>query len=106
MRKMAETKKPETVDQLLESAAEIELATHRLALYLEHTDDWVREHPGEALVAAFESLPESGPLRRDQDRTLIDAMRVLARELPATHARKNHILMRLSTASRQAAPED
>lgn len=102
---MADTKKPGTVDELLESAAQIELATHRLALYLERTDDWVREHPGEALVAAIESLPESGPLRRDQDRTLIHAMRVLARELPATHTRKNHILMRLSTASRQAGPE-
>lgn len=103
---MADTKKPETVEELLQSAAEVELATHRLALYLERTDDWVREHPGEALVAAIESLPESGPLRRDQDRTLIHAMRLLARELPATHARKNHILMRLSIASRQAVQED
>ena len=103
---MADTNRPETVDELLESVAEIELATHRLALYLEHTDDWVREHPGEALVAAIDSLPESGPLRRDQDRTLIDAMRVLTRELPETHSRKNHILMRLSHASRQAVQED
>jgi hypothetical protein len=103
---MADSKKPGTVDQLLESAAAVELATHRVALYLEQTDDWVREHPGEALTAVLGTLPRTGRLRRARDRDLIEAMRLLARELPATHARKNHILMRLSTASRQAAPED
>ena len=103
---MADRKKPGTVDQLLERAAAVELATHRIALYLEQTDDWVREHPGEALVAALATFPETGPLRRSRDRDLIAAMRLLARELPATHARKNHILMRLSTAARQVAQGD
>ncbi len=50
------------------------------------------------------------PLRRGKDHAVIYAMRVLARELPATYPRKNHILMQLSAASRQATeghwPED
>lgn len=94
-----------TPDELLRSAAEIERATHRLALFLEAPDDRVREHPGPALLAALARLPDKKPLRRAKDQAVIDAVRVLARELPATYPRKNHILIRLSAASRQASPD-
>ena len=103
---MAYTRRPRTPEELLHNAAEIEHATHRLALFLDATDDSVREQPGPALVAALTMLPERRPLRRGKDQALIDAMRVLARELPVNHPHKNHILMRLSTASRQASPEN
>jgi len=56
-------------------------------------------------VAALAKFPERQPLRRGKDKALIDAIRVLARELPATHPRKNHILMRLSAVSRLASRE-
>jgi hypothetical protein len=103
---MAYTSRPSTPEELLQNAAEIEHATHRLALFLDATDDSVREQPGPALVAALTMLPERRPLRRGKDQALIDAMRVLARELPVNHPHKNHILMRLSTASRQASREN
>lgn len=92
-------------DEMLRSAAEIERATHRVALFLDAPDDRVREQPGPALVASLSLIPERQPLRRGKDRAVIEAMRVLARELPATYPRKNHILMRLSAASRQASSE-
>jgi hypothetical protein len=107
---MAYTRDPKTPEEMLRNAAEIERATHHLALFLDKPDDHVREHPGPALIAALSMIPERQPLRRGKDHAVIYAMRVLARELPATHPRKNHILMQLSAASRQASagnwPED
>jgi len=90
---------------MLENAAEIERATHHLALFLDRPDDEVREHPGPALVAALSMFPERKPLRRERDQAVLYAMRVLARELPDTHPRKNHIMMRLSALSRQASSD-
>lgn len=102
---MAYTRDPKTPEELLRNAAEIERATHHLALFLDQPDDQVREHPGPAILAALSMIPERQPLRRGKDHAVIYAMRVLARELPATHPRKNHILMQLSAASRQASAE-
>jgi len=90
---------------MLQNAAEIEQATHRVALFLEAPDDRVREHPGPALVAALSRFPERQPLRRGKDQALIEAIRVLARELPDYYPRKNQILLRLGVASRQASSE-
>lgn len=103
---MAYTRNPRTPEEMLRNAAEIERATHHLALFLDAPDDRVREHPGPALIAALSLIPERQPLRRGKDQAVIYAMRVLARELPDTYPRKNHIMMRLSTASRQASAEN
>jgi hypothetical protein len=102
---MAYTRDPKTPEEMLRNAAEIERATHHLALFLDQPDDHVREHPGPAILAALSMIPERQPLRRGKDQAVIYAMRVLARELPATHPRKNHILMQLSAASRRASAE-
>jgi len=90
---------------MLANAAEIERATHHLALFIDTPDDQVREHPGPAIVAALSMFPEQHPLRRERDQAVIYALRVLARELPDTHPRKNHIMMRLSELSRQATAD-
>ena len=102
---MAYTRDPKTPEEMLRNAAEIERATHHLALFIDAPDDRVREHPGPAIIAALSMMPERQPLRRGKDHAIIYAMRVLARELPATYPRKNHILMQLSAASRQASAE-
>lgn len=102
---MAYKRNPMGPEEMLENAAEIERATHHLALFIDRPDDEVREHPGPALIAALSMFPDRGPLRRTKDQAVLYAMRVLARELPATHPRKNHIMMRLSAASRQASAE-
>ncbi|MBT8461229.1 MAG: hypothetical protein KJO44_01810 [Gemmatimonadetes bacterium] len=99
---MAYTRDPKTPEEMLQNAAEIERATHHVALYIDAPDDRVREHPGPALVAALSIIPERQPLRRGKDQAIIYALRVLARELPDTHPRKNDILKRLSAASRRA----
>jgi len=93
-------------EELLRGAADSERATHRLALFLGIPDDQVRERPSEALVTALARFPRSGPLRRDRDRSVIEAIRILARELPATAPRKNQILIRLSELSRQATRDN
>lgn len=103
--RMAYTRDPKTPEEMLRNAAEIERATHHLALFIDAPDDRVRDHPGPALVAALSMMPERQPLRRGKDQAVIYAMRVLARELPATYPRKNHIMMLLSAASRQASAE-
>ena len=102
---MAYTRNPGTPEEMLQNAAEIERATHHLALFVDAPDDRVREHPGPALIAALSLFPERQPLRRGKDQAIIYAMRVLARELPATYPRKNHIMMRLSALSRQACAD-
>lgn len=102
---MAYTRNPRTPEEMLRNAAEIERATHHVALFIDAPDDRVREHPGPALIAALSMMPERQPLRRGKDQAIIYAMRVLARELPDTHPRKNHIMMRLSAASRQASAD-
>jgi len=76
---MAYSRRPGTPDELLRHAADIERATHRLALFLEAPDDRVREHPGPALVAALSMIPERQPLRRGKDQAVID---FLEREAP------------------------
>ena len=38
---------------MLRNAAEIERATHHVALYIDAPDDRVREHPGPAIIAAL-----------------------------------------------------
>jgi len=103
---MAYKRSPRTPEDMLRNAAEIEQATHRVALFLDATDDRVREHPGPALVAALGRFPDRQPLRRGKDTALIDAIRVLARELPEHYPRKNQIMMRLSATSRRASPEN
>ncbi len=95
---MAYTRDPKTPEEMLRNAAEIERATHHLALFIDAPDDRVRDHPGPALVAGLSMMPERQPLRRGKDQAVIYAMRVLARELPATYPRKNHIMMLLSAA--------
>lgn len=102
---MTYKRNPRSPEEMLENAAEIERATHHLALFIDRPDDEVREHPGPALMAALSLIPERQPLRRAKDQAVIYAMRVLARELPDAHPRKNHIMMRLSEASRQASPD-
>jgi hypothetical protein len=103
---MGYTRDPKTPEEMLQNAAEIERATHHIALYIDAPDDRVREHPGPALVAALSIIPERQPLRRGKDQAIIYAMRILARELPDIYPRKNHILMRLSAASRQASSDE
>lgn len=102
---MAYTRDPRTPDEMLRNAAEIERATHHVALYIDAPDDQVREHPGPALMAALSLIPERQPLRRAKDRAIIYALRILARELSDTHPRKNHILMRIGAASRQVSDQ-
>ncbi len=103
---MAYKRSPRTPEDMLRNAAEIEQATHRVALFLDATDDRVREHPGPALVAALGRFPDRQPLRRGKDTALIEAIRVLARELPEHYPRKNQIMIRLSATSRQASREN
>ncbi len=96
----------DTPEALLRGAADRERATHCLALFLGVPDDEVRESPIEAMIQALSRFPERRALRRGKDRSVIDAIRVLARELPSTAPRKNHVLIRLSELSRQAAKKD
>jgi hypothetical protein len=90
-------------EELLRSAAAAEQATHRLALFLGRSDDDVREQPVPAMMEALSRLPTRQPLRRGQDRAIIDAVRTLARDLSVTSPLKNRILKRLSEVSRQAS---
>ena len=83
-------------DDVLGRAAEAEQATHRLALLLGLSDDAVRGDPGAAMLAALFRLPSHKPLRRRQDVAIVEAVRTLLRDLPASAARRTQIMMRLT----------
>ena len=100
------SRKSDVTEGLLRAAAEAEMATHRLALYLGTTDDRVRDDPGAAMRAVLSKLPVRGPLRRERDRIVIEAVRTLCRDLPKGSSERAGILARLSEVSRQASQDN
>jgi hypothetical protein len=88
-------------DDVLSRAAESEQATHRLALHLGTSDDAVRNDPGAAMLAALFKLPPRKPLRRRQDVAIVEAVRTLLRDLPASASRRTQIVTRLTDIERQ-----
>lgn len=75
---------PTTAEQLIARATEAVRARHILALYLECSDEAVAVDPAGAAARALRRLPARGPLRRQKDRRLLRAIRVVVDDLPET----------------------
>jgi hypothetical protein len=75
---------PTTTEDLLRQAAMTDRARHLVALYLETTREAVDADPAGAAARALRRLPQQGPLRRQKDRDVLKAIRILVDELEAS----------------------
>jgi hypothetical protein len=73
---------PTTADDLIARATETVRARHVVALCLEVPDDAVAADLAGTASRALRRLPARGPLRRQKDRRLLKAIRILVDDLP------------------------
>jgi hypothetical protein len=93
---------PTTAEELIARATETVRARHILALYLETSDAAVAVDPAGATARALRRLPSRGPLRRQKDRRLLRAMRVVVEDLPETDPSRNSLRWALEEAEWRA----
>ena len=79
-----QTNLPTTADDLIRQASMTDRAHHLVALYLETSRDSVDVDPAGAAARALRRLPQQGPLRRQKDRDVLKAIRVMVDELESS----------------------
>ncbi len=77
-------------------------ARHLVALYLETTDDAVDADPAGAAARALRRLPQQGPLRRQKDRDVLKAIRILVDELETSDSIRKQLRWILEEAEWRA----
>ncbi len=75
------TNLPTSADELIRRASLTDRARHLVALYLESSPESVDADPAGAAARALRRLPGRGPLRRQKDRDVLKAIRILVDEL-------------------------
>lgn len=93
---------PTTADGLIARATESVHARHVVALYLEIGDEAVAADVASASARALRRLPPRGPLRRQKDRRLLKAVRVIVDELSDEHLSKRSLRWSLEEAEWRA----
>jgi len=93
---------PTTAEELIAQATETVRARHILALYLETSDDAVAADPAGATARALRRLPARGPLRRQKDRRLLRAVRLVVEDLPETEPSRKSLRWTLEEAEWRA----
>lgn len=77
-------------------------ARHLVALYLESSPDAVEADAAGAAARALRRLPARGPLRRQKDRDVLKAIRVLVDELESSESLKRQLRWALEEAEWRA----
>jgi hypothetical protein len=93
---------PTTAEELIARATETVRARHLVALYLETSDEAVAADPAGATARALRRLPSRGPLRRQKDRRLLRAVRVVVDDLPETDPSRKSLCWTLEEAEWRA----
>lgn len=93
---------PTTTDDLLRQAAMTDRSRHLVALYLESTRESVDADPAGAVARALRRLPQQGPLRRQKDRDVLKAIRIMVDELEASEALRKQLRWVLEEAEWRA----
>ena len=93
---------PTTTDDLLRQAARTDRARHLVALYLETTRDAVDADPAGAAARTLRRLPQQGPLRRQKDRDVLKAIRILVDELESSESIRKQLRWILEEAEWRA----
>ncbi len=93
---------PTTAEELIARATATVRARHILALYLETSEAAVTADPAGATARALRRLPARGPLRRQKDRRLLRAVRVVVDDLPETDPSRKSLRWALEEAEWRA----
>jgi hypothetical protein len=93
---------PTTTDDLLRQAAMTDRARHLVALYLETTRESVDADPAGASARALRRLPQQGPLRRQKDRDVLKAIRIIVDELESSEELRKQLRWVLEEAEWRA----
>jgi hypothetical protein len=93
---------PTTADDLIRQASATDRARHLVALYLESSRDSVDADPAGAAARALRRLPQQGPLRRQKDRDVLKAIRVMVDELESGEAVRKQLRWVLEEAEWRA----
>lgn len=93
---------PTSTDDLLRQAAMTDRARHLVALYLEVTRASVDADPAGAAARALRRLPQNGPLRRQKDRDVLKAIRIMVDELESSEALRKQLRWVLEEAEWRA----
>lgn len=97
-----ETDLPMTADELIRQASMTDRARHLVALYLESSRESVEADPAGSAARALRRLPQQGPLRRQKDRDVLKAIRVLVDELESSEDLKKQLRWVLEEAEWRA----
>jgi hypothetical protein len=93
---------PTSTDDLLRQVAMTDRARHLVALYLEATRESVDADPAGAAARALRRLPQQGPLRRQKDRDVLKAIRIIVNELDSSEALRKQLRWVLEEAEWRA----
>jgi hypothetical protein len=97
-----QTNLPTTADDLIRRASMTDRARHLLSLYLECSPESVDADTAGSVARALRRLPQQGPLRRQKDRDVLRAIRVLVDELESGEAVKKQLRWVLEEAEWRA----
>ena len=96
------TNLPTTADDLIRQASMTDRARHLVALYLESSHETIEADPAGAAARALRRLPQQGPLRRQKDRDVLKAIRVLVDGLEASEELRKQLRWVLEEAEWRA----
>jgi len=97
-----QTNLPTTADELIRQASMTDRARHLVGLYLESSRDTVEADTAGAAARALRRLPQQGPLRRQKDRDVLKAIRILVDELESSEALRKQLRWVLEEAEWRA----
>ncbi len=93
---------PTTAEGLIRQAALTDRAHHLVALYLETPREEVDADPAAAAARALRRLPRRGPLRRQKDRDVLKAIRIVVEDLELNEDQRKQLLWVLEEAEWRA----
>jgi hypothetical protein len=93
---------PTSTEDLLRQAAMTDRAHHLVALYLETSRESVDADPAGAAARALRRLPQQGPLRRQKDRDVLKAIRIMVNELESSEELRKQLRWVLEEAEWRA----
>ncbi len=93
---------PTSPEQLLASAVRADRSKHVLSLFLAIQREEIEDDLGRVLARALRRVPANRLLRRERDRTVVQAVRHLVPDMEPGDLRLNELNLRLRDAERRA----
>ncbi len=93
---------PTSPEQLLASAVRADRSKHVLSLFLAIQREEIDQDLGRVLARALRRVPAGRPLRRERDRRIVQAVRLLVPDMEPGDRRLKELNLRLRDAERRA----